>query len=95
MIQPQTRLKVADNSGAREIMCIRVLGGSNRRAAYLGDIVRVCIRSLDLRKKLLERIPLQRFGQPEDIAGVAAFLCSPAANYITGQILTVDGGMVM
>ena len=49
----------------------------------------------DLRKKLLERIPLQRLGQPEDIAGVAAFLCSPAANYITGQILTVDGGMVM
>ena len=49
----------------------------------------------DLRKKLLERIPLQRFGQPEDVAGVAAFLCSPAANYITGQILTVDGGMVM
>ena len=49
----------------------------------------------DLRKKLLERIPLQRLGQPEDVAGVAAFLCSPAANYITGQILTVDGGMVM
>jgi 3-oxoacyl-[acyl-carrier protein] reductase len=51
--------------------------------------------SEDLRKKLLERIPLQRLGQPEDVAGVAAFLCSPAANYITGQILTVDGGMVM
>ena len=49
----------------------------------------------ELRKKLLERIPLQRLGQPEDVAGVAAFLCSPAANYITGQILTVDGGMVM
>jgi 3-oxoacyl-[acyl-carrier protein] reductase len=49
----------------------------------------------DLRKKLLERIPLQRLGQPEDVAGVVAFLCSPAANYITGQILTVDGGMVM
>jgi len=49
----------------------------------------------DLRKKLLERIPLQRLGQPEDVAGVAAFLCSPAASYITGQILTVDGGMVM
>ena len=51
--------------------------------------------SEDLRKKLLERIPLQRFGQPEDVAGVVHFLCSPAANYITGQVLTVDGGMVM
>jgi len=49
----------------------------------------------DMRTKLLERIPLQRFGQPEDVAGVVAFLCSPASSYITGQILTVDGGMVM
>jgi 3-oxoacyl-[acyl-carrier protein] reductase len=49
----------------------------------------------DLKKKLLERIPLQRLGQPGDIAGVVAFLCSPAASYITGQIITVDGGMVM
>ncbi len=49
----------------------------------------------DIRKKLLERIPLARLGQPDDIAGTVAFLCSPAASYITGQILTVDGGMVM
>jgi len=49
----------------------------------------------DLRKKLLERIPLQRLGQPDDVAGVVAFLCSPAANYMTGQVLTIDGGMVM
>jgi 3-oxoacyl-[acyl-carrier protein] reductase len=49
----------------------------------------------DLRKKLLERIPLQRLGRPEDVAGAVVFLCSPAASYITGQILTVDGGMVM
>ncbi len=39
MIQPQTRLNVADNTGARELMCIRVMGGSNRRYAGVGDII--------------------------------------------------------
>jgi large subunit ribosomal protein L14 len=39
MIQPQTRLVVADNSGAKNIMCIRVLGGSNRRYASVGDVI--------------------------------------------------------
>lgn len=38
MIQPQTRLKVADNTGAKEIMCIKVLGGSKRRYANIGDV---------------------------------------------------------
>ena len=40
----------------------------------------------------LAEIPLGRFGKPEDIAGVALFLCSDAASYITGQLITVDGG---
>ena len=39
MIQTYTRLKVADNTGAREIMCIKVLGGTRRRYAYVGDII--------------------------------------------------------
>lgn len=39
MIQVQTRLQVADNTGARELMCIRVLGGSNRRYANIGDVI--------------------------------------------------------
>ena len=39
MIQQETRLKVADNSGARELLCIRVLGGTKRRYAGVGDII--------------------------------------------------------
>ncbi len=39
MIQQETRLKVADNTGARELLCIRVLGGSHRRYATIGDII--------------------------------------------------------
>lgn len=42
-----------------------------------------------------EQIPLGRLGTPEDIAGVARFLAGPAARYITGQVITVDGGMVI
>ena len=41
MIQTETRLKVADNSGAKELLCIRVLGGTGRKYANIGDIV-VC-----------------------------------------------------
>ncbi len=39
MIQMQTRLKVADNTGAKELMCIRVLGGTRRKYANIGDVV--------------------------------------------------------
>lgn len=45
MIQQQTRLKVADNSGAREIMCIRVLGGSSRKYGSVGDIIIASVKS--------------------------------------------------
>lgn len=41
MIQAETRLKVADNSGAKELLCIRVLGGTSRKYANIGDII-VC-----------------------------------------------------
>ncbi|MGH2503972.1 MAG: 50S ribosomal protein L14 [Ktedonobacterales bacterium] len=44
MIQVQTRLKVADNTGAKEIMCIRVMGGSNRRYASVGDIIKASVK---------------------------------------------------
>ena len=45
MIQPQTRLKVADNSGAKEIMCIRVMGGSFRRDGSIGDVIVASVKS--------------------------------------------------
>src|SRR6266852_1393243 len=45
----------------------------------------------DTRNELLKRIPLNSFGLPEDIASAALFLASPAARYVTGQVLTVDG----
>jgi len=47
------------------------------------------------RKKLIELIPLGRSGTPEDVAGVIAFLVSPQADYITGQVIRVNGGLYM
>ena len=45
MIQQQTRLKVADNTGAKEIMCIRCLGGSNRKTSNIGDVIVASVKS--------------------------------------------------
>ena len=49
----------------------------------------------DAREMLSKQIPLERLGKPDDIAGVVAFLSSEYATYITGQVIVVDGGMVM
>ena len=49
----------------------------------------------EMKAALLKQIPLGCLGQSEDIAGAALYLASPAARYVTGQVLTVDGGMVM
>lgn len=45
MIQQETRLKVADNTGAKELLCIRVLGGSGRRYANIGDVIVCAVKS--------------------------------------------------
>ena len=45
MIQPQTRLKVADNSGAKELMCIRVMGGSFRKTGNIGDVIVASVKA--------------------------------------------------
>ena len=49
----------------------------------------------DIRQALLDKIPLAAFGQAEDVANAALFLAGPSGRYITGQVLVVDGGMVM
>lgn len=53
------------------------------------------VLSEDIKEQSLKLIPLNRFAKPEDIANVVVFLCSEKANYITGQIINVDGGMLM
>ncbi|NIX02122.1 MAG: SDR family oxidoreductase, partial [Phycisphaerae bacterium] len=44
---------------------------------------------------ILERTPMNRVGEPEEVAGITAFLCMPAASYITGQCISVDGGFMI
>lgn len=64
MIQQETRLQVADNTGAKEIMCIKVLGGSKRRFAGLGDIIVCSVKSVipgsDLKKKTIVKAVIVR-----------------------------------
>ena len=68
MIQQETRLQVADNTGAKEIMCIKVLGGSRRRFAGLGDIIVCSVKSVipgsDLKKKTIVKAVIVRTKQP-------------------------------
>jgi 3-oxoacyl-[acyl-carrier protein] reductase len=53
------------------------------------------VLSEEIRAAILQKVPLGKLGDPDDIAGAVAYLASPEAKYITGQVLTVDGGMVM
>ncbi len=48
-----------------------------------------------LREEMLKMIPMKKYGQPEDVANAVLFLASPMADYITGQVIVVDGGMAM
>ena len=68
MIQQETRLAVADNTGAKEVMCIKVLGGSRRRFAGLGDVIICSVKSVipgsEVKKKAVVRGVIVRCKQP-------------------------------
>ncbi len=51
--------------------------------------------SEDVRQKMLEAIPLSRFGSPDDVADVVSFLAGDHSAYITGEVINISGGMVM
>ena len=68
MIQQETRMAVADNTGAKEVMCVKVLGGSKRRTAGLGDIIICSVKSViagsELKKKAVVRAVVVRTKSP-------------------------------
>ncbi|TVR12990.1 MAG: 50S ribosomal protein L14 [Planctomycetota bacterium] len=68
MIQMQTRLSVADNSGARQVQCIKVLGGSKRRYAHVGDVILVSVKKAtptsDIKQKTVTKAVIVRTASP-------------------------------
>ncbi len=71
--------------------------GINVNAVAPGFIQTVMTEEMpeDAKASISERIPLKRLGTPEDVAEVVVFLCGPASSYVTGQVIAIDGGMVM
>ena len=59
------------------------------------DMTTEFVNNPEISAKVLEAVPLKRFGEAADIAHMTAYLCSEEAGYITGQVFAVDGGMAM
>jgi 3-oxoacyl-[acyl-carrier protein] reductase len=59
------------------------------------DMTTEFVNNPEASAKILEVVPLKRFGEAADIANMTAYLCSEEAGYVTGQVFTVDGGMAM
>lgn len=81
-------MSVAKELGSRNITC-------NAIAPGFIETVMTAVLSQEIRDTVIKSTPLGRLGLPKDIAGVVSFLCSDDAEYITGQTLTVDGGLTL
>jgi len=81
-----TRVLAAE-LGARNVLVNAVAPG------FIATDMSQAVRNMAGEDNLKKLIPVKRLGTPEDIANVVVFLCSPAAAYITGQVITVDGGL--
>lgn len=57
------------------------------------DLAKQVLANAEFKAQVVSRTPLRRVGEPSEVAGLVAFLCMPTAAYITGQIITIDGGM--
>mgnify|MGYP001799039201 CR=1 FL=1 len=80
MIQAESRLKVADNTGARKVLCIKVLGGSKRRYARVGDVMVVTVE---------EALPTGAV-QPGDVVGAAVVRTTKDVRRVAGSYPTID-----
>nr|YP_009434904.1 ribosomal protein L14 [Lobelia hartlaubii]ATG24810.1 ribosomal protein L14 [Lobelia hartlaubii] len=80
MIQPQTYLNVADNSGARKLMCIRIIGASNRRYARIGDVIVAVIK---------EAVPKMSLARSEVVRAVIVRTCKELKRN-DGMIIQYD-----
>jgi 3-oxoacyl-[acyl-carrier protein] reductase len=81
-----TRVLAAE-LGGRNVLVNAVAPG------FIATDMSAAVRNMAGEDNLKKLIPVKRLGAPEDIAGVVVFLCGPAAAYITGQVITVDGGL--
>lgn len=86
MIQPRSMLKVADNSGARTVMCIRVLGGSNRRYAGIGDMIVGVVK---------EALPNMTVKDGEIVLGVIVRLRKPLRRPDGSYVVFDDNALVI
>ena len=80
MIQPETRLTVADNSGAKQLYCIKVLGGSRRRYASLGDIIVVSVK---------EALPGSKV-KKGDVMKAVVVRCAKEVGRVDGSFIKFD-----